>query len=399
MPDKSFQDSNDELRSYWKSVKDTNFDASFSETAQWIRANAKDNRPLRKSRKLARAKWILAALIPVLFIVSCTYQVKRVEKFADLINFSLEKHNAASLQRLASLQQQLGFKCYQLFQPELPNLASFISLVKNDAQVIGREISGLSGVDQLTISPINYSVRESLFSTFVHTKLKLGESPKPKKEEVKNAVQQELSSKGLAQLEIDILIDEQQPLVITNHSIAPTTPDSPTTIITSVDTTSVNKARPSKTITKQTRTKHLENFEWLLGSWRVLHTNVETWHYWVRMSDSVLKCYIVDKPDGKVNMTTGFYIKRSYTDEIELHFKREVWMFSTASGDQFLFKNGLQERRTDVTWTLKDNNTWQSIISGEGNKEFTNLWRQHNQEVEDLVKLMMKNNPDKGTKY
>ncbi|HYF30269.1 MAG TPA: hypothetical protein VD993_04030 [Chitinophagaceae bacterium] len=390
-----FHDSNDELNSHWKSIKDADFSASFPETAQWIRENAKSGR-FGRNRTRSRIKWTVAAFIPLLFIISCTYKVDRLEKFGDLINFSLHKGNHTSFQQLASLQKRFGFSSYQLFQPGLPHLASFISLVRNDAGVIEKELSAVSGVSRLKVSRINYSVRESLFSTFVHTRLKMGASPKPEKEVIKKAVQNELKTQGFAHVDIDIAIDEKEPLVVKYNLPEDTESDTAVTIIYVPDSAPRFVPR-SNTMSRQAR--QLKNFEWILGTWKVLHKDVETWHHWVGMSDTVLKCYVLEKPGKQVNLTVGFYLKNSHTNEIELHLKSEQWTFVTRSNTPWQFSNDSEGPRSDVTWALKDNNTWQIMFSGQGNKEFINLSRQPNQEMEDLVRSMIKNHPDKGTKY
>jgi hypothetical protein len=221
--------------------------------------------------------------------------------------------------------------------------------------------------------------------------LNIGKAPKPKPAEVKKKVQSKLKSKGISFISIDISEGESQPVfsvaqpgidTATNSSVSHPVADA------------LEKKKPAEVIIDK-RIPGLEKFNWLRGTWKVKNVQNETHHYWMKVNDSSLKCFIIEiTEDEKTNMTVGFTIRVSKDRTMMLSLKGAQWKFITSTADEFIFYNDL-EQDPNVKWTLKDGkNIWQSVRSGEGNAEFINLIKEENNKFEKMVKNFGKQHPD-----
>ena len=145
----------------------------------------------------------------------------------------------------------------------------------------------------------------------------------------------------------------------------------------------------------------LQIFNWLLGSWKVKYVSQRTYHYWQRISDSLLMCFIIKyKDEGLINygdegpdVSVGFSI-RNYADSVILSLRGIEWKFLSANDKEIQFKNEVTPKSANVKWSLGDEKkTWQSVISGESNLEIVNLVREESTGLEKLVKEFIDKNP------
>src|SRR6476660_797526 len=100
MENESFENPTNKLDVYWDAVRNRKYNYSFPAIGDWIRETnneIKKNRSRQRKRR-QRLRWLAAAIIPVLLIVSCTYRVERVEKSGTLINFLIDEREKGSLQ-------------------------------------------------------------------------------------------------------------------------------------------------------------------------------------------------------------------------------------------------------------------------------------------------------------
>jgi hypothetical protein len=168
MPDNIEND----LDAYWDSIRNRNSDDSFLVAAGWIRETHKNVRRsrLEKRKQRRRSKWFVFAILPVFFILSCTIHINRVESSGNLVNFSIDKKEGSSFQKLSSLQKLFTFNCYEFLPPDQPAMAFFIFFISDKEQeklsLITEQLKILNGLRKLDIRSINYTKRESIFSTF-----------------------------------------------------------------------------------------------------------------------------------------------------------------------------------------------------------------------------------------
>src|SRR5688572_9252057 len=125
-----------DLDAYWDPIRKRNSDHSFPAVADWIREVYKSvgRSRLEKRKRRSRSRWFVLAILPVFFILSCTIRINRVESSGDLVNFSIDKKEDRSLQKLSSLQQLFTFTCYEFFQPDQPAMAFFIFFIPDKEQ-------------------------------------------------------------------------------------------------------------------------------------------------------------------------------------------------------------------------------------------------------------------------
>lgn len=394
-----------DLDAYWDSIRKINSDHSFPAVATWIRGMLKSvgRSRLEKRKRRRRSRWFALAILPVFFILSCTIRINRVETSGNLVNFSIDKKEDRSFQKLSSLQQLFTFTCYEFLQPDQPTLAFFIFFIPDKEQkklsLITEQLKILTGLQKLDISAINYTRRESLFSTFWHKTLQLGEQQEPKEEELSRNIQATLNDKGLGFLSISIsndtggniafTSDRQHPdtLTLTNKSRLP---------VENKNSGNVNVRNSPVLVDK------LQIFNWLPGSWKVKYVS-QTYHHWLRINDSLLMCFIIKyKDEGLINygddrpdISVGFSISYSNSDSAILSLRRIEWKFLSANDKEIHFKNETTPKSANVKWSLGDKKkTWQSVISGESNLEIVNLIRDENISLENIVKEFIAKYPE-----
>ena len=394
-----------DLNAYWDSLRKRNFDESFPSVEAWIREMHKTVRGARveERKRRRRSRWFAVAIIPLFLILSCTIRVNRIERSGDLVNFSIDKKENGSFQKLSSLQQLFTFKCYQFLKADQPAIAFFIFFIPRKEHeklsLITEQLKILNGVQNLDISSINHTIRESLLSTFWHKTLQLGEQRKRTNEELTRKIQATLKDKGLDFLSISVLNGEDgniafdpgkqiQDSLLINESIQP----------------GEEKSSPiDKTRHKAPGMTKLEIFDWLLGSWKVKYVRQKTYHYWLKINDSLLQCFIIKYPDeGLVkigedgaDVSVGFSIRYSKIDSLTLSLRGIEWNFLSANEKEINFKNEVTPKSANVKWALDPNKkSWQSAISGEQNLEVVNLIREENNSLENIVKEFIKKNPD-----
>ena len=147
----------------------------------------------------------------------------------------------------------------------------------------------------------------------------------------------------------------------------------------------------------------LEIFDWLLGSWKVKYVRQKTYHYWLKINDSLLQCFIIKYPDeglikigaDDADVSVGFSIRYFKIDSVTLSLRGIEWNFLSANEKEINFKNEVTPKSANVKWTLDPGKkSWQSAISGEQNLEVVNLIREENNSLENIVKEVIKKNPD-----
>ena len=404
MENKSPENSENNMDAYWEPIRKRNSDHSFPAVAAWIREIHKTVKRTRleKRKRRRRSGWFALAILTVFFILSSTIRVNRIERAGSLVNFSIDKKEDRSFQKLSSLQQLFAFTCYEFLQPDQPAMAFFIFFIpdkeKEKLSLITKELKILNGLQKLDISAINYNIRESLFSTFWHKTL--GEQQKLKGEELTRKIQATLKYKGLDFLSINIINDKDGQIAFTSTKQYP---DS--LIITNKGVQSNDKKRLQDDKMGKTATgiDKLQVFEWLLGSWKVKYVPQKTYHYWLRINDSLLQCLIFKYPDEGLikieddgpNISTGFSIRYFKSDSIILSLRGIEWKFLSANDKEILFKNETTPKSANVKWSLADDRkTWQSAISGEQNLEVVNLIREEDTGVENIIKELIAKHPE-----
>lgn len=395
-----------DLNAYWDSLRKRNFKESFPAVEAWIRESNKTVRRSRLERRQRRkrARWFALGIIPLFFILSCTIRVNRVEKSGSLVNFSIDKKEDRSFQKLSSLQQLFTFTCYEFLQPDQPTLAYFIFFIPNKEQekfsLITRELKLLNGLQKLDISSINYTIRESLFLTFWHKTLQLGEQPMPKSEELTRNIQATLKDKGLDFLSIRISNDKDGNI---EFDATKQIPDSLTITNKSTLPGQEKSNQSDKIRNERASMAKLQIFDWLIGSWRVKYVPQTTYHHWSRINDSLLICFIIKYKDEELikmgddgpDISVGFSLRYTQSDSILLSLRGIEWKFLSADDKEIHFKNDITPKSANVKWVMdNEKKSWQSAISGEGNLEVVNLIRDNNTAIENIVKEFVAKNPD-----
>ena len=393
-----------DLDAYWDPIRKRNSDHSFPAIADWIREMHKSvgRSRLEKRKRRRRSRWFVLAILPVFFILSCAIRVNRIEKSGNLVNFSIDKKEDRSFQNLSSLQQLLTFTCYEFLQPDQPAIAFFIFFIPDKEQeklsLITEQLKILNGLQKLDISSISYTIRESLFSTFWHKTLQLGEQQKPEGEELTRNIQATLKDKGLGFLSINILNDKDGNIAFTSGR---QNPDS-LTLINKSNLPGENKnSQNDKVRNTPDVVDRLQIFNWLSGSWKVKYVS-QTYHHWLRINDSLLMCFIIKyKDEGLIkygdgpDVSAGFSIRYSKSDSAILSLRGIEWKFLSANDKEIHFKNEITPKSANVKWSLGDDKkTWQSVISGEKNLEIVNLIREEDINLENIVKEFVAQHPE-----
>src|SRR5687767_5097425 len=330
------------LDAYWDTIRKKNHDHSFQALADWIRNTHKsiEKSRLKKRKSRRRLTFLAIALLPVILIVSCTYRINRVEKAGNLVNFSIAKQENESFKKLSSLQQMFSFSYYEYLQPAEPGIASFIFFIpgKEPEKLLSitRGLRSLKGLQKLDISPVNYTIRESLFLTFVHKTLHLGKNREPKSKELTSNIQTALKNKGLDFLSANIINDNDGNIEFTS---AAQNPDS--LVIKNTDTPPDDNKKPQEVKTYNTPAgkEKLQIFNWLIGSWKVKYVPVQTYHHWRRVNDSLLMCFIIKYNDDEPDISVGFSIRYSAADSAILSLRGIKWRFLSADDKEVSFKN------------------------------------------------------------
>ena len=397
------------LDAYWDDLRDKNFDHSFPEISRWIREV--DNRTAKLQSKTRRQRRRLARLIvvvlPIFFTISCTIHVKRVENSGSLVNFSIDKQKNTSFQKLSFLHTTFAVSYYAFLQPDQPHAVSFIFFIRNTEQQklqsITHQLKLLDGLIKLDIAPVNCTISESLFSTFLHKTLNVGKAETLTSKELVTNIRATLKTKGLDFLSTDISNDDG------DISFASPPADSVINIpfiqsgsSTVSDTAFYNnpKSQNSKTYGSASKLEKLQMFNWLLGSWRVKYVPVETYHQWLRISDSLLMCFIVKYDEDDPDISVGFSIRYSNADSAILSLRDIKWEFVSANNQEVNFRNEVTPKSANVKWALgNERASWQSVISGEKNLEIVNLVRDEEVNLETVVRDFIGRHPEITTEH
>jgi hypothetical protein len=405
MENKSSENTENNLDAYWDPLRKRNSDHSFPAAVGWISEMHKrlGTSRLEKRKRRRRLRWFAFAILPVFFILSCTIHINRVESSGSLVNFSIDKKEDRSFQKLSSLQQLFTFTCYEFLKPDQPARTFFIFFIPDREQekltLIAEQLKILKGLQKLDISSINYTIRESLFSTFWHKTLQLGEQQKPKQEELTRNIQATLKDKGLGFLSISILNDKDSQIAFTS---ARQDRDSLTITNKSTQPGDEKRSQSDRIRNAPTGMNKLEIFKWLPGSWKVKYV-FQTYHYWQRINDSLLMCFIIKyKDEGLIkygddgpDISVGFSIRYSKSDSAILSLRGIEWRFLSANDKEIHFKNETTPKSANVKWSLGDEKkSWQSVISGEQNLEIVNLIRDENKGLENIVKEFIAKHPE-----
>jgi len=399
MENNFFENTENDLDACWDVIRKRNSDHSFPTIASWIRETHKS---LKKSRlqkgKKRRLTWFAIAILPVFLIVSCTIHVDTVKQSGSLVNFSIDKQKKESFQKLSSLQQIFAFTSYEFFQPGIPGVASFIFFIPDKERSklfsITKGLNELNGLKKLEIAPVNYTIRESLFSTFMHQTLKVGKTQKPEEKELFENIRTTLKKKELDFLSIHFLDDSDGNIVFTS---AAKKPDSSITTNANSLPADNKKNQNDQTSIAPPGTEKLQVFNWLVGSWKIKFAPYapKTYHHWLRVSDSLLMCFIIKYNNDEPEVSIGFSIRYSKSDSAILSLRGIKWGFLTANDKEVRFKNETTPKSANVKWSLGDEKkSWQSVISGEKNLEIVNLIRTENINLENIVKDFIARNPD-----
>ena len=399
MENRSSENAGNNLDALWDMIRKRNADHTFPAMAGWIRETHKslEKLRLRKRKRIRRWRWFAIIFLPVFLIVSCTYRIDSVEESGTLVNFGIGKQEPLSFQKLSSIQQKFTFTCYEFLRPGLPDIAFFIFFVprKEEEKLLSitRELQLLNGLGKLDISPVNYTIRESLFSTFLHKTLNLGNKQKPKGKELVQHIQSTLKNKGLGFLSINILNDNDVDVAFVATLQKP---DSSVITDTSTSADDNKIVRNDKVNKIQAGVEKLQIFNWLLGSWKVKYVPRPTYHYWLRIDDSLLMCFVIKYDHDDIpDISVGFSIKYSSPDSAILSLRDIKWKFLSANDKAITFKNDITPKSAHVKWALGDEKkSWQSVISGEKNLEIVNLIEDKNTSLENIVKEFVSQHPE-----
>ena len=396
MENNFFENEQNDLDASWDDIRNKNSDNSFPAIAGWIRETHQGLKRSRLQKRRNRRRLVLLAILPVFLIVSCTIHVDTVKQSGTLVNFSIDKQKKESFQKLSSLQRMFAFTCYEFFRPGIPNIASFIFFIpyKEQAKLfsITNGLKELKGLEKLDIVPVNYTIRESLFSTFLHQTLRVGETQKPKEKELIQNIRATLKNKELDFLSIDFLNDSDGKIVFTSDAEVP---DSLVVTNTNSSPADNKKTQIDRSFIASAGVEKLQIFNWLLGSWKVKYVPAETYHHWLRVNDSLLMCFIIKYNDDEPEVSIGFFIRYSDSDSAILSLRGIKWRFLTANDKEVTFKNETTPKSANVKWSLGDGKkSWQSVISGEKNLEIVNLIRTDNINLENIVKEFIARHPD-----
>ncbi len=398
---KFFRDPGNDRKMYWDAIRNRKHSQSFPLMADWIRntnkvIRAARTRKIKRRRKLA---WLSISCLFIFFIVSCTYRVERVEKSGSLVNFGIDKREKRSFQRLTSLQQSLAFTPYEFLRAGDAGIAWFIFFVSDKEQEklmsITRELRLLSGLRKLDISSVNYNIRESLFSTFLHKTLRVGKHEKLNGKDLVRNIRAVLDKKGFGFLSADALNDTDQKVSFSQILFTNTSGSDTSTV--KVNTASESTGLPTNTRPHTHKeTEKLQMFNWLLGTWKVKYVPHRTYHHWLRMNDSSLACFIIKYEDDEPEISIGFSLKYSSADSAILSLRGIEWKFISGNNKEINFKNEITPKSANVKWRLdNEKKAWQSAISGERNLEVVNLIRNEDTNLENIVKDFITKHPGK----
>jgi hypothetical protein len=392
-------DPGNDIKVYLDTIRKQTHNHSFLQIADWIRNTNKliTEKKARRRKRLRKLSWFAISFLSICFIVSCTYRVERVETSGSLVNFVIDKHEKQSFERLFSLQKVFTFTSFEFLQPGDPGIASFILFIPDNEQnrVIPfvQELKLLSGLRKLDVSPVTYNIKESLFSTFLHKSLKVGKR-KLKSDEIISHIHSALEKKGLGFLSVKVLSTKSEKVSFTRAD----------QYLSIRDTLTSRNTPPGKSTNIQTNTERaahanrekLQLFNWLLGTWSVKYVPRPTFHYWMRMNDTLLMCFIIKYEDDEPDVSIGFSINYSAADSAILSLRGIEWEFLSANNKEINFKNNVTPKSANVKWSFNDEKkTWQSVISGERNLEIVNLVRNEDANFEDIVKGFITKNPGK----
>ncbi|HEV8504870.1 MAG TPA: hypothetical protein VGQ53_05710 [Chitinophagaceae bacterium] len=388
---------------FWDGIRKERHDQSFPLVVEWIKGTNQVIRATRAKKKKHRRKlfWLSISFLFISFIVSCTYRVERVEKSGSLVNFGIDKADKSSFQRLSSLQRSFAFTSHEFSQPGEPAIAWFIFFIPGNEQQklmsIMRELRSLEGLRKLDVSPVSYNIKESLFLTFLHKALKLGKQEKLKGKNLAVHVQAELDKKGLGFVSTRALNDNDDNVSFTpaDQSLFTKKPGSDTlSVRANTSTTESTKLQTRGTL--RSPKEKLQMFNWLLGTWGVIYVPQPTYHYWKRMNDSSLMCFIIKFEDHEPAVSIGFSINYSVADSAILSLRGIEWKFLSANNREVNFKNETTPKSANVKWSLDNGGeTWQCVIYGERNKEIVNLVRIEDARLEKIVKAFISKKSDK----
>ena len=399
MENKPFDDMDNNLEAYWKSLRKRSADHSFPKMADWIREVHKNvgRSRLAKIKRRKRSGWFAFAILSLFLVLSFTIRVTRVEKSGSVITFSVDKKEDRSFQELSSLQQLFTFTCYEFLQPDQPFVAFFIFFIPDKEQkklrLITRELNSLNGLRKMDISSVNYTIKESLFSTFLHKSLKVGKEQEPNKKELVREIQSVLKNKGFGSLSINILVDNNGDVAFGSSGQKS---DSSAITITSAPPGDNKRSANDKPYSTKAGMEKLQIFNWLLGSWKVKYVPQTTYHHWFKINDSLLMCFIIkDDNDDTPDISVGFSIKYTNPGSTILSLRDIKWKFLSANDKEITFKNEVTPKSANVKWVLSnEEKTWQSVISGEKNLEIVNLIKDENINLENIVKEFVVQHPE-----
>jgi hypothetical protein len=164
----------DKLGSYWNKIRKKNYDYSFEPVREWIITNSKSKLPSgNKNRRNNRLRRALLLFFPLLLLFSCSYRVDRVTPYGDLIKLLINTTYPNSRDQISLLQKTLQISFTEINRKDVPNLTSFIALIKkepkNKIELIKNKLVDVRGLRTVEISPITYTINESLFSLCFHT--------------------------------------------------------------------------------------------------------------------------------------------------------------------------------------------------------------------------------------
>lgn len=153
---------------------------------------------------------MLLLLLPAFIAFSFIYKTERLQKYADLINFKIDKTDSALVSRINSLQRLLSLTFSAFSDPANPSLRSYMSIISDEKTTlqINNELTAVKGIINLEVNAIQYKIKESLFSNLVSKILPQKRSRSlSDNSALEDTIRKHLQRKGLNYIDVKFTVD------------------------------------------------------------------------------------------------------------------------------------------------------------------------------------------------
>ncbi|PSR53520.1 hypothetical protein AHMF7605_08270 [Adhaeribacter arboris] len=221
-------DNNSELETYFKTLQEVDYTASFPQTAAWVRQ--------RHYSKVAAIPWWLALRLflfgstfrvayTVLFLVSlvgaCNYPVEVNEPIGTVLRWEVNDPNEATVTAINQLpwlqeDQLVVKKMKQNGHPALEYTYTLPALKKEVVQNYQQNLAQISGVRNLAVLPITHQTSQPLYETALENLLRIEmDATHISDADLKKTVEAKFQEQGLTGIDINIIRDASGQRMIT----------------------------------------------------------------------------------------------------------------------------------------------------------------------------------------